>query len=152
MEAESSDDLDFITEHLTEAEVFAKYGLAEKAIEHLRAVIDRVPKHLPAYDRLFRVLLDEGDVEAARTTATQYITLLEESGDQETIGIVNNEFLLSGHTLKPAAAKPAPAAKPPAAAKAAPKPAAKKAAPKKTAVKKAAPKAAKKKAPVRKKR
>src|SRR5438477_2205152 len=30
-------DLDFITEHLTEAEVFAKYGLAEKAAEHLRA-------------------------------------------------------------------------------------------------------------------
>src|SRR5438132_1064854 len=44
---EGGEDLDFITEHLTEAEVFAKYGLAEKAIEHLRAVIERAPKHLP---------------------------------------------------------------------------------------------------------
>ena len=122
LDTESNDDLDFITEHLTEAEVFAKYGLAEKAIEHLRAVIDRVPKHMPAYDRLFRVLLDEGDIEGARTTATQYVALLQESGDAETIGIVNNEFLSLGHTLKPAAAKAAPAAKPVAAA---PKPAAK---------------------------
>ncbi len=108
MEGESGDDLDFITEHLTEAEVFAKYGLAEKAIEHLRAVIDRAPKHLPAFDRLFRVMLDEGDVEGARGIAKQYVTLLEEKSDQQTINEVKNEFLSRGHALQPAAAgKPA---------------------------------------------
>src|SRR5205085_4964009 len=48
---ESSDDLDFITEHLTEAEVFAKYGLAEKAAEHLRSVLERSPKNLTAHER-----------------------------------------------------------------------------------------------------
>src|SRR4029079_4098730 len=53
---ESSEDLDFITEHLTEAEVFAKYGLSEKAAEHLRAVIERAPKHLAAHEKLFRIL------------------------------------------------------------------------------------------------
>ncbi|HEX9161989.1 MAG TPA: tetratricopeptide repeat protein, partial [Thermoanaerobaculia bacterium] len=103
LESDENDDLDFITEHLTEAEVFAKYGLAEKAAEHLRAVIDRAPRHLPAYDRLFRVLLDEGDAEAARSIAKQYITLLEEKGDSETINTVRNEFLLSGHALTGAA-------------------------------------------------
>ena len=118
LEGESNDDLDFITEHLTEAEVFAKYGLAEKAAEHLRAVIDRAPKHIPAYDRLFRILLDEGDTEGGRNVAKHLVALLEEKGDEEAIKEVNNEFILHGLTFKPAPAKPA--AVPP--AKAAPPP------------------------------
>jgi pilus assembly protein FimV len=115
-EEESSEDLDFITEHLTEAEVFAKYGLAEKAAEHLRAVIERAPKHLPAYDKLFRVLLDEGDVAGARAAATQYVALLDERGDGDTAGAVRNEFSARGQSLapaRPAAPPPPPVAAPP---------------------------------------
>jgi pilus assembly protein FimV len=123
MEVDSEgDDLDFITEHLTEAEVFAKYGLAEKAAEHLRAVLDRSPKHPAAHDRLFRILLDEGDVEGARTVATQYVAVLSEKGDNETIDSVQHEFSSRGHSLgiappraqpkKPAAAPPPPPPKP----------------------------------------
>jgi tetratricopeptide (TPR) repeat protein len=114
---ETNEDLDFITEHLTEAEVFAKYGLAEKAAEHLRAVIERAPKHLPAYDKLFRVLLDEGDVAGARAAATQYLSLLDERGDDDTAGAVRNEFSARGHSLAPATprvtAPVAPATAPP---------------------------------------
>ncbi|HYC93021.1 MAG TPA: tetratricopeptide repeat protein [Thermoanaerobaculia bacterium] len=94
---ESADDLDFITEHLTEAEVFAKYGLAEKAAEHLRAVLDRAPKNLTAHERLFRILLEEGDVEGARTAARGYVALLE---DPSTVAAVRNEFLTRGHTFE----------------------------------------------------
>ncbi len=106
--SEGGDDLDFITEHLTEAEVFAKYGLAEKAAEHLRAVLERAPKNPTAHDRLFRILLEEGDATAARTAAQAYITVLEEKGDATTIQAVRSEFLTRG--LEPAAAptKPAP--------------------------------------------
>ncbi|PYQ52444.1 MAG: hypothetical protein DMF59_04765 [Acidobacteria bacterium] len=112
---EGGDDLDFITEHLTEAEVFAKYGLAEKATEHLRAVIDRAPKHLGAHDKLFRILLDEGDLDGARSAANQYVSLLNEKGDAETVDVVKHEFALRGHSFgAPAAGKrPAPAAAPP---------------------------------------
>ena len=106
---EAGDDLDFITEHLTEAEVFAKYGLAEKAAEHLRAVIERAPKHLAAHERLFRILLDEGDIDAARAAATQYINVLGEKGDQATIDMVRQEFVARGHSLAPAAPAPRPA-------------------------------------------
>ena len=117
---ESSDDLDFITEHMTEAEVFAKYGLAEKAAEHLRAVIERSPKHLPAYDKLFRILLDEGDVIPARSVAMQYVALLDERGESDTATAVRNEFTSRGHSLGPAEAtrpiaamrEPEPAAEP----------------------------------------
>ena len=99
-ETEANDDLDFITEHLTEAEVFAKYGLAEKATEHLRAVIDRSPKHAAAYDRLYRLQLDEGDIESARSTAAQYISILEEAGETDAIDAVNTEFISRGQTLR----------------------------------------------------
>ena len=112
---ESGDDLDFITEHLTEAEVFAKYGLAEKAAEHLRAVIDRAPKHLAAHEKLYRILLDEGDAAGARSAATQYIALLEERGDDSAIDTVRNEFTARGQSIGAApAAAPRPAAAPPA--------------------------------------
>jgi pilus assembly protein FimV len=112
------DDLDFITEHLTEAEVFAKYGLAEKAAEHLRAVLERAPKNLTAHERLFRILLEEGDNDAARAAAQAYVTVLEERGDPIAVGAVKNEFLSRGQTFDVApparVAPPAPAYVPPA--------------------------------------
>ncbi|HEX6098583.1 MAG TPA: tetratricopeptide repeat protein [Thermoanaerobaculia bacterium] len=115
--AESNDDLDFITEHLTEAEVFAKYGLAEKAAEHLRAVLDRAPKNLTAHERLFRILLEEGEIDGARVAAQAYANLLAEKGDTAAIGAVKTEFLTRGHTFEPEPAKmptrPTPVAAPP---------------------------------------
>jgi pilus assembly protein FimV len=99
---ESGDDLDFITEHLTEAEVFAKYGLAEKAAEHLRAVLERAPKNLTAHERLFRILLEEGDAGGARTAAQAYVAVLDADGDSATIAAVRNEFLSRGHSFEPA--------------------------------------------------
>ncbi|MEK6374516.1 MAG: tetratricopeptide repeat protein [Acidobacteriota bacterium] len=105
---EGGEDLDFITEHLTEAEVFAKYGLAEKAIEHLRAVIERAPKHAAAHDKLYCILLDEGEVDAARAAANQYIAILEEKGDDAAVHEVRNEFTSRGHALAPSVAAPPP--------------------------------------------
>ncbi len=102
--SEGSDDLDFITEHLTEAEVFAKYGLAEKAAEHLRAVIERAPGNLTAHERLFRILIEEGDMDAARAAAQSYTALLEEKGDDTAITAVKNEFLTRGERFEPEAA------------------------------------------------
>ncbi|HEY0371988.1 MAG TPA: tetratricopeptide repeat protein, partial [Thermoanaerobaculia bacterium] len=115
--AESNDDLDFITEHLTEAEVFAKYGLAEKAAEHLRAVLDRAPKNLTAHERLFRILLEEGEIDGARVAAQAYANLLVEKGDAAAINAVKTEFLTRGHTFEPEPAptptRPTPVAVPP---------------------------------------
>ena len=105
-----NDDLDFITEHLTEAEVFAKYGLAEKATEHLRAVLERSPTNLTAHERLYRILLDEGDINGARDAALAYIDVLIQNGSDDAIAAVNNEFLSRGHSLEGAAAAPAAAA------------------------------------------
>ncbi len=100
-DAESDDDLDFITEHLTEAEVFAKYGLSEKAAEHLRAVIDRAPKNTAAYDKLYKMLLDEGDLAEARSIANTLVNLFNDEGDRASSDAVSNEFLSRGHVLNP---------------------------------------------------
>ncbi|MEA2235869.1 MAG: hypothetical protein QOC81_593 [Thermoanaerobaculia bacterium] len=101
------EDLDFITEHLTEADVFAKYGLAEKAAEHLRAIIERAPKHLVAHQKLYRVLLDEAEIDAARAAANQYIEVLRDKGDSASVDAVREEFTMRGQTLEPAAPQPA---------------------------------------------
>jgi len=106
---EGGEDLDFITEHITEAEVFAKYGLAEKAAEHLRAIIERAPKHLAAHEKLYRILLEEADINGARTAANQYISVLQERGDLSTIESVRDEFVVRGHSLSPPAPAPKPA-------------------------------------------
>ncbi len=106
---EGGEDLDFITEHITEAEVFAKYGLAEKAAEHLRAIIERAPKHLAAHEKLYRILLEEADISGARAAARQYISVLQEKGDLSTVESVREEFVMRGHALEPAAPAPKPA-------------------------------------------
>jgi tetratricopeptide (TPR) repeat protein len=114
---EEEENLDFITEHLTEADVFAKYGLAEKATEHLRAIIERAPRHLVAHQKLYRVLLDEGDVDGARAAANQYIQVLQDKGDTASIDDVRDEFAGRGYPLDSSAPKPAvrtPAVAPPA--------------------------------------
>jgi tetratricopeptide (TPR) repeat protein len=103
---EGGEDLDFITEHLTEAEVFAKYGLSEKATEHLRAVIERSPKHIGAHEKLLKILLDEGDVDAARTIAGNVIKLFQERGDDDGVLNVTNDFMARGLSLKAAGAAP----------------------------------------------
>src|SRR5262249_2119577 len=89
-----------------------------------RQVIERAPKHLAAHEKLYRILLDEGDTGGARTSAMQYVALLEEKGDRDAISTVQNEFTSRGQSLAvPAGAPkrtptmerpaPAPAAAPP---------------------------------------
>lgn len=45
---------------LAEADVFVKYGLVERAAEHLRHVFERVPTHVGAHERLAAVLIQLG--------------------------------------------------------------------------------------------
>ena len=45
---------------LAEADVFVRYGLVERAAEHLRRVFERVPTHFGAHERLAAVLAQLG--------------------------------------------------------------------------------------------
>ncbi|HET6372023.1 MAG TPA: tetratricopeptide repeat protein [Candidatus Polarisedimenticolia bacterium] len=59
------EDEDFIAEHMTEADVFVKYGLGERAIEQLLTVTQRFPGYVPAHEKLKEIFLEEGDRERA---------------------------------------------------------------------------------------
>jgi tetratricopeptide (TPR) repeat protein len=54
---EKSDDDAEVKRILAEADVFVKYGLVDRAADHLRRVFDRVPTHQGAHERLAAVLV-----------------------------------------------------------------------------------------------
>jgi len=58
-------DEEFISEHLTEAEVFVKYGLLDKAREQLRSILKKYPQHDAAHLRMKDLALSEGNTDAA---------------------------------------------------------------------------------------
>src|SRR5207249_10021175 len=60
-EGEDAEDDEFISEHFTEAEVFVKYGLLEKAKEQLLKILAKHPKHVPSHAKLKEIYYDEGD-------------------------------------------------------------------------------------------
>lgn len=74
-------DQDFIAEHLTEAEVFVKYGLIDKATEQLRTVVGRYPHLLSAREALLEIYREEGKREAAVEECGWIARILREEGD-----------------------------------------------------------------------
>jgi tetratricopeptide (TPR) repeat protein len=57
---EKSEDDAEVKRILAEADVFVKYGLVDRAADHLRRVFDRVPTHQGAHERLAAVLVQLG--------------------------------------------------------------------------------------------
>lgn len=57
---EKSDNDAEVKRILAEADVFVKYGLVDRAAEHLRRVFERVPTHQGAHERLAAVLVQLG--------------------------------------------------------------------------------------------
>jgi len=76
-------DEDFLNEHLTEAEVFLKYGLVEKAREQLQAILDRYPDHLPSLMKMKEVHVEEGRRGKAARCSLRVAQLLREKGESE---------------------------------------------------------------------
>jgi tetratricopeptide (TPR) repeat protein len=60
---------------LAEADVFVKYGLVERAADHLRRVFERVPTHQGAHERLAAVLVQ---LNRKREAAAEYETLAQQ--------------------------------------------------------------------------
>src|SRR5205085_61047 len=55
--------------------------------------------------------LDEGEIDAARAAANQYVAVLQEKGDTATIEAVRSDFVARGHALT-APPRPAPTPRP----------------------------------------
>ncbi len=130
-EGEEADDDEFISEHFTEAEVFVKYGLLEKAKEQLLKILDKYPKHVQSHTKLKEIYYEEGDKEKSVAECLSLAAILkgknraEEAQDfvNEAIRIDPNnprikEFMGTAGGAAPAAV--APKSAPPRAAPAPP--------------------------------
>jgi tetratricopeptide (TPR) repeat protein len=72
---EKADDDPEIKRILAEADVFVKYGLIDRAADHLRRVFERVPTHAAAHERLAAVLVELG---RSAEAAAEYETLAQQ--------------------------------------------------------------------------
>ena len=79
---EESIDETFVYEHSTEAEVFVKYGLIDKAIEQLREVLKKYPDHLETHTKLKNLYKEEGQSERAVAECLKMVNICRSRGDE----------------------------------------------------------------------
>ncbi|HXI03470.1 MAG TPA: tetratricopeptide repeat protein [Candidatus Saccharimonadales bacterium] len=79
----TSEDEEFIAERVTEADVFIKYGLTDRAIEQLAAIAQRFPWHITTRARLRELYLEEGNRPRAAVEAAEIGKVRLQEGDRE---------------------------------------------------------------------
>jgi tetratricopeptide (TPR) repeat protein len=105
-------DEDFISEHLTEAEVFVKYGLLEKAREQLQTLLKRYPQHATSHLRLKDIFLSEGNREMAVRECLALADIKKAEGHDAEMRELVNEAIRIGGPGNPLAAQYAAALDP----------------------------------------
>ena len=71
----------FISQSLTDVDLFASYGLTQKAIGLLEAILRRAPRHTPTLEKLLDFVLGAGDDRRTAELAAQLEQLHTERGD-----------------------------------------------------------------------
>jgi pilus assembly protein FimV len=71
----------FITQSLTDVDLFASYGLTQKAIGLLEAILRRAPRHAPTLEKLLDFVLGAGDDRRTAELAAQLEQIHTERGD-----------------------------------------------------------------------
>ena len=108
----------FIAQSLTDVDLFASYGLTQKAIGLLEAILRRAPRHAPTLEKLLDFVLGAGDDRRTAELAAQLEQLHNERGDtrsaerfeelrrrfQRAAGLSDQDLA----PLQPAAPPPAP--------------------------------------------
>src|SRR5712664_2347809 len=86
LEARSEPALDeetqkFIAQSLTDVDLFASYGLTQKAIGLLEAILRRAPRHTPTLEKLLDFVLGAGDDRRTAELAAKLEQIHSETGD-----------------------------------------------------------------------
>ena len=109
----------FIAQSLTDVDLFASYGLTQKAIGLLEAILRRAPRHTPTLEKLLDFVLGAGDDRRTAELAAQLEQIHTETGDKrsaERFAELRRRFQraagLSDEDLADAAAPAKPAAGP----------------------------------------
>jgi pilus assembly protein FimV len=71
----------FIAQSLTDVDLFASYGLTQKAIGLLEAILRRAPRHTPTLEKLLDFVLGAGDDRRTAELAAQLEQIHNERGD-----------------------------------------------------------------------
>src|SRR5437660_5488096 len=113
----------FIVQSLTDVDLFASYGLTQKAIGLLEAILRRAPRHTPTLEKLLDFVLGAGDDRRTAELAAQLEQIHSETGDkrsserfgelrrrfQRAAGLTDEELAIAVPPLKPAAPEAAEA-------------------------------------------
>jgi tetratricopeptide (TPR) repeat protein len=114
----------FIAQSLTDVDLFASYGLTQKAIGLLEAILRRAPSHAPTLEKLLDFVLGAGDDRRTAELAAQLERIHHERGDSagaERFGELRRRFQrAAGLSDEELAASAAPPQAPPAASEAPP--------------------------------
>jgi tetratricopeptide (TPR) repeat protein len=117
----------FISQSLTDVDLFASYGLTQKAMGLLEAILRRAPRHTPTLEKLLDFMLGAGDDRRTAELAAQLEQLHTERGDlasaerfgelrrrfQRAAGISDEELAVSGAPAPAVPASEPAAAEPP---------------------------------------
>src|SRR5437763_1281067 len=113
----------FIAQSLTDVDLFASYGLTQKAIGLLEAILRRAPRHTPTLEKLLDFVLGAGDDRRTAELAAQLEQIHSETGDkrsserfgelrrrfQRAAGLTDEELAIAVPPSKPAAPQAAEA-------------------------------------------
>ena len=109
----------FIAQSLTDVDLFASYGLTQKAIGLLEAILRRAPRHTPTLEKLLDFVLGAGDDRRTAELAAQLEQIHTETGDkrsaerfaelrrrfQRAAGLSDEDLASAAAPAKPAAAE-----------------------------------------------
>lgn len=101
IDLEPDDPATKIQNHLTEAEVFIKYGIIDQALNHLQEIMELDPNHFEANLKLKQIYVDRKDIDKAVACLTNLATLCI---DQDKLDEAE-EFLEEAETFKPGVAR-----------------------------------------------
>ena len=103
----------FIAQSLTDVDLFASYGLTQKAIGLLEAILRRAPRHTPTLEKLLDFVLGAGDDRRTAELAAQLEQIHQERGDSrgaERFGELRRRFQRAAGLTDEELAAAAPAA------------------------------------------
>lgn len=75
---------EIIREQLTEAEVFLKYGFADKAIAELQSILKKVPDHIHAHQKLIAIYRKQDKADRAVKQIVKLAAIFRDQGEAET--------------------------------------------------------------------
>ncbi|MFA6956200.1 MAG: hypothetical protein WC538_10035 [Thermoanaerobaculia bacterium] len=91
--------IEFIAENVSEAQVFVRFGLFDKAIGRLRMVLERAPRNLEAQDEMLKIYLEENEHDNAAATAADYLDSLLYRGEEAAYAMLRSHLLEHGFAV-----------------------------------------------------